>query len=145
MPGKKASVSEEDYLERIYELIQAKGYARAVDIAEALGISQPSVTSMVQRMAASGLVNYEKYRGLTLTEAGKTVAEKIQIRHKILLQFFSVIGISEEVQEHDIEGLEHHLSEETIVVLKNLTSVLESRPEIVRDIRKLGRKPLREI
>lgn len=145
MPGKKASVSEEDYLERIYELIQAKGYARAVDIAEALGISQPSVTSMVQRMAASGLVNYEKYRGLTLTEAGKTVAEKIQIRHKILLQFFSVIGISEEVQEHDIEGLEHHLSEETIVVLKNLTSVLESRPEIVRDIRKLGRKPLREV
>lgn len=145
MPGKKASVSEEDYLERIYELIQAKGYARAVDIAEALGISQPSVTSMVQRMAASGLVNYEKYRGLTLTDAGKTVAEKIQIRHKILLQFFSVIGISEEVQEHDIEGLEHHLSEETIVVLKNLTSVLESRPEIVRDIRKLGRKPLKEI
>ena len=145
MPGKKASVSEEDYLERIYELIQAKGYARAVDIAEALGISQPSVTSMVQRMAASGLVNYEKYRGLTLTDAGKTVAEKIQIRHKILLQFFSVIGISEEVQEHDIEGLEHHLSEETIVVLKNLTNVLESRPEIVQDIRKLGRKPLKEI
>lgn len=138
---KKASISEEDYLERIHELIQTKGYARAVDIADALGISQPSVTSMVQRMASSGLVNYEKYRGLTLTEAGKTVAENIQIRHKILLRFFSVLGISAEAQEKDIEGLEHHLSEETIIVLKNLTAVLERRGEVLKELHKIRKNP----
>jgi Mn-dependent DtxR family transcriptional regulator len=138
---KKASISEEDYLERIHELIQTKGYARAVDIADALGISQPSVTSMVQRMASSGLVNYEKYRGLTLTEAGKTVAENIQIRHKILLRFFSVLGISAEAQEKDIEGLEHHLSEETIIVLKNLTAILEKRGEVLKELHKIRNNP----
>jgi Mn-dependent DtxR family transcriptional regulator len=140
MAQKKASVSEEDYLERIYELIQSKGYARAVDIAEALGTSQSSVTSMVQRMAKGGLVNYEKYRGLTLTAAGKTVAEKIQIRHKILIRFLSLIGVSQKTQERDIEGLEHHLSAETIEALKNLTMFLEKQEEILLQLQTTGKR-----
>ncbi len=140
MTRKKASISEQDYLERIYELIQEKGYARAVDIAEELGISQPSVTSMVQKMASSGLVNYEKYRGLTLTQEGKTIAENIQIRHRILIRFLSGIGVSQKTQERDIEGLEHHLSEETISALKSLSDYLESRPDIVKEFRKTETK-----
>jgi len=58
----------EDYLEVIYGLIQTKGYARAVDIAEQLGVKTPSVTAMVQKLDDMGLVVYERYRGLTLTE-----------------------------------------------------------------------------
>jgi len=58
----------EDYLEVIYGLIQTKGYARAVDIAEQLGVKSPSVTAMVQKLDDMGLVVYERYRGLTLTE-----------------------------------------------------------------------------
>lgn len=143
MPRKNASISEQDYLERIYELIQEKGYARAVDIASELGISQPSVTSMVQKMASSGLVNYEKYRGLTLTEEGKTIAENIQIRHKILKQFLSLIGVSQKTQERDIEGLEHHLSEETISALKNLSGYLETKPDITKEFRRSKTKQRR--
>ena len=76
MRNKKASQSPagtstavEDYLERILELINSKGYARVIDIAAALKISQASVTNMVQRLDAEGLLKYEKYRGLILTAA----------------------------------------------------------------------------
>lgn len=140
MSRRKASISEQDYLERIYELIQEKGYARAVDIAGELGISQPSVTSMVQKMAQSGLVNYEKYRGLTLTDEGKTIAENIQIRHKILKQFLSLMGVSAKTQEKDIEGLEHHLSEETISAIRELSTMLEERADFRRELHKTLKK-----
>jgi Mn-dependent DtxR family transcriptional regulator len=66
-----SSTAVEDYLERILGLINSKGYARVVDIAAALKISQASVTNMVQRLDAEGLLKYEKYRGLILTVAGK--------------------------------------------------------------------------
>jgi Mn-dependent DtxR family transcriptional regulator len=65
-----SSTAVEDYLERIMELINSKGYARVIDIAAALRISQASVTNMVQRLDAEGLLKYEKYRGLILTPAG---------------------------------------------------------------------------
>src|SRR6266567_1925690 len=79
-----SSAAVEDYLERILELINSKGYARVVDIAAALKISQASVTNMVQRLDADGLLKYEKYRGLILTTAGKTLACKIAQRHQLL-------------------------------------------------------------
>src|SRR5713226_4402091 len=87
--GVKATASStvEDYLERILELINSKGYARVVDIAAALQISQASVTNMVQRLDAEGLLKYEKYRGLVLTPAGETVARNIARRHKLLTDF----------------------------------------------------------
>src|ERR1700749_1052978 len=80
----RSSAAVEDYLERILELINTKGYARVVDIAESLKISQASVTNMVQRLDAEGLLKYEKYRGLILTAAGKSLAHKIAQRHKLL-------------------------------------------------------------
>ena len=70
----KTSESAEDYLERIYELIEDKGYARMVDIARTLRIRQASVTQMVQKLGETGFVRYEKYRGLVLTTKGKGVA-----------------------------------------------------------------------
>ena len=98
MKGRVASISAEDYLERIHELIEEKGYARAVDIARALNISQPSVTAMVQKLAEEGWLNYEKYRGLTLTEKGLSLARSIQERHKILRRFLSLLGVSPAAQ-----------------------------------------------
>ena len=73
----RSSAAVEDYLERILELINTKGYARVVDIATSLGISQASVTNMVQRLDGEGLLKYEKYRGLVLTTAGETLARNI--------------------------------------------------------------------
>src|SRR5215469_1971084 len=87
------SAAVEDYLERILELINTKGYARVVDIAQSLKISQASVTNMVQRLDAEGLLKYEKYRGLILTAAGKSLAHKIAQRHKLLTEFLRVLGI----------------------------------------------------
>src|SRR5213596_4161889 len=105
MPGKKisrsalrSSAAVEDYLERILELINLKGYARVVDIATALKISQASVTNMVQRLDADGLLKYEKYRGLVLTAAGKKLARRIAQRHKLLTEFLRLLGLDDRVK-----------------------------------------------
>lgn len=121
------SVSAEDYLERIHEIIDEKGYARAVDIANALAISQSSVSSMVQKLAVEGLLHYEKYRGMTLTKKGKRVALAVRKRHEILKRFLSLLKVPQKAQERDIEGLEHHISNETVRALARLSDDLEIR------------------
>lgn len=128
----KPSQSAEDYLERIQELIQEKGYARMVDIASSLKVRQASVTSMVQKLADLGYVNYVKYRGLVLTEKGRAIADKIQRRHETLTRFFSLLGLSDETQQEDIEGIEHHLSAETVDSLADLAEFLEENPEVLK-------------
>src|SRR2546427_193262 len=102
------SQSAEDYLERIQELIEEKGYARVVDIASSLQVKQASVTSMVQKLGELGYLNYEKYRRLILTRKGREVARNIQQRHNTLSRFFSLVGLDPETQRPDIEGIEHH-------------------------------------
>ena len=82
------SQSAEDYLERIHELIEDKGYARVVDIASSLKVKQASVTSMVQKLGEAGYLKYEKYRGLILTNKGREVARRIHSRHETLSRFF---------------------------------------------------------
>src|SRR5437764_9234008 len=96
-----SSAAVEDYLERILELINSKGYARVVDIASSLNISQASVTNMVQRLDAEGLLKYEKYRGLVLTTAGETLARNITHRHQMLTDFLKLLGLDDEVIYHD--------------------------------------------
>src|ERR1700683_891069 len=103
----RSSAAVEDYLERILELINSKGYARVADIAQGLKISQASVTNMVQRLDAEGLLKYEKYRGLVLTTAGETLARNIMLRHHLLTDFLRTLGIREEAIYHDVEGMEH--------------------------------------
>src|SRR5262245_28387926 len=114
VPGPRPSQSAEDYLERIHELIQEKGYAGVVDIASSLKVREASVTSMVQKLDELGFVNYEKYRGLVLTDKGREVASGIRNRHETLSRFFSLLGLSAETQQQDIEGIEHHLSPATV-------------------------------
>ena len=126
----------EDYLERIRELIRTKGYARVVDIAAELKISQASVTTMIQRLDAEGLVKYEKYRGMVLTGAGEEVAKRIAHRHELLTQFLRQFGLPETVIAHDVEGLEHHVSEETFRAIEALSSYLSAHPDVVKQIKK---------
>jgi Mn-dependent DtxR family transcriptional regulator len=126
------SQSAEDYLERIHALIEKKGYARVVDIASSLGVKQASVTSMVQKLAELGFLNYQKYRGLILTEKGLDVARQIQARHQTLARFFSLFGLAEETQRRDIEGIEHHLSPETVEVLSSLAQFFEDQPQMLK-------------
>ncbi|RYD26185.1 MAG: winged helix-turn-helix transcriptional regulator [Verrucomicrobiaceae bacterium] len=102
----------DDYLEQILHLIEEKGYARAVDVSKNLGISQASVTNMLQRLDAEGLVKHEKYRGTVLTEEGLRIAKAIVERHETLTRFLRLFGIDEETIYHDVEGMEHHVSRE---------------------------------
>jgi Mn-dependent DtxR family transcriptional regulator len=140
----RPSQSAEDYLERIQELIDEKGYARVVDIAGSLEVTQASVTNMVQKLAEMGYIDYEKYRGLTLTEKGGAVAARIQKRHATLSRFFSLLGLDELTQLKDIEGIEHHLSSETVDCLNDLATVLEEQPDLLKAFharRKKARRP----
>ena len=126
----RSSSAVEDYLERILELINSKGYARVVDIAAALKISQASVTNMVQRLDSEGLLKYEKYRGLALTTAGETVAREIMRRHELLTEFLRLLGVEERVIERDVEGMEHHVSPSTLRAIEALTEQLRKRPAL---------------
>ena len=132
MSSSAPTQSAEDYLERIHELIEEKGYARVVDIASSLEVKQASVTSMVQKLGELGYLNYEKYRGLILTDKGRAVACTIQERHITLSRFFSLFGLSDETQRQDIEGIEHHLSPATVEVLADLAQFFEDHPDTLK-------------
>ena len=141
VPAKKtnatrSSAAVEDYLERILELINTKGYARVVDIATSLGISQASVTNMVQRLDGEGLLNYEKYRGLILTTAGETLARNIARRHQLLTDFLKLLGVDQRVIEHDVEGMEHHISPSTLRAIETLTAQLKRQPALLARVSK---------
>lgn len=133
------SPSNEDYLERIGELIERKGYARAVDIAALLEVSRPSVTAMVQRLAEAGYLHYEKYRGVVMTDAGRAVARRIRGRHTVLKRFLSLLEVDERTQEHDIEGLEHCLSGATLARLEALADFLAANPDVLEAFRRGSR------
>jgi len=131
-----SSTAVEDYLERILELINSKGYARVVDIASGLKISQASVTNMVQRLDAEGLLKYEKYRGLALTTAGEMLARNITDRHHLLTDFLKLLGLDDQVIYHDVEGMEHHISPPTLRAIEALTSQLQRQPALLEKVRK---------
>ena len=120
----------EDYLEVIYELIQYKGYASTIAISEYLNVSSPSVTKMVQKLNESGHLNYEKYRGIRLTDKGILVAKNIRERHGLLAEFLKIIGVDEDTANKDAEGIEHHLQPKTLVKLENFIKDIKRIREI---------------
>jgi len=104
----------EDYVELIADLIEIKGEARVVDLSKRFGVSHSTVNKVVSRLKKEGLVNSEPYRSLFLTKTGKTLAEACKVRHTIVVNFLKAIGVSEKTAEMDAEGVEHHVSKETL-------------------------------
>jgi Mn-dependent DtxR family transcriptional regulator len=133
--SKRNSSAVEDYLERILELINSKGYARVVDIATSLNISQASVSNMIQRLDGEGLLKYEKYRGLVLTSAGETLARNIARRHELLTDFLTLLRLDKQVIHHDVEGMEHHISPPTLRAIEALTAQLKRRPALLAKLK----------
>jgi Mn-dependent DtxR family transcriptional regulator len=133
--SKRNSSAVEDYLERILELINSKGYARVVDIATSLNISQASVSNMIQRLDGEGLLKYEKYRGLVLTAAGETLARNIARRHELLTNFLTLLRLDKQVIHHDVEGMEHHISPPTLRAIEALTAQLKRRPALLAKLK----------
>lgn len=134
-PSAARSSAVEDYLEQILDLINTKGYARVADIAQRLKISQASVTNMVQRLDSEGLLKYEKYRGLVLTTAGETLARNIMQRHQLLTDFLRMLGIEDDVIYHDVEGMEHHISPQTLRAIESLVTELQQHPKLLARVR----------
>jgi Mn-dependent DtxR family transcriptional regulator len=128
--------SMEDYLENIYKLIEQKGYARVSDIAEALEVHPSSVTKMVQKLDQSKYLVYEKYRGLVLTPKGKKIGKRLVDRHLLLEEFLRLIGVEEQQIYQDVEGIEHHLSWNSITCIENLVDFLQKNPEVVKQLKK---------
>jgi Mn-dependent DtxR family transcriptional regulator len=123
----RPTVSQDDYLERIFELIEGKGYARVADLAAELGVTQASASGMVKRLAQSGLLKREVYRGFQLTAQGRKRAAYIHKRHIVLAGFFAAIGVDEKTAVRDIDGIEHHLSEKTVAALERATALFKAR------------------
>jgi Mn-dependent DtxR family transcriptional regulator len=126
------SESTEDHLERIQELVDQKGYARVSDIATSLGLSRSAVSNMVRRLARRGYVNYEKYRGFSLTPEGRAVANHIQVRHQTLAELLQLLGLSSETVEEEVEVIEHHLRPDTLQVFSKLVRFWRSHPKQLR-------------
>lgn len=126
----------EDYLEQIFNLIETKGYARAADIAQNLGISQASVTNMVQKLDAEGYLVYERYRGVVLTAEGKRIGQAIARRHDILTRLLTRFGIDAGTVHRDVEGMEHHISKSTLKVLTLILEELEGNAELTRRLKR---------
>ena len=99
---------------------------------------------MVQRLDAEGLLKYEKYRGLVLTTAGETLARDIMLRHQLLTDFLRTLGITEEEIYHDVEGMEHHISPQTLQAIEALLFELRKNPTLVARIDRVLTASLRQ-
>jgi Mn-dependent DtxR family transcriptional regulator len=127
----------EDYLERIYSLIEEKGYARVSDIAEALEVHPSSVTKMVQKLDKDKYLIYEKYRGLVLTPKGKKIGKRLVDRHSLLEEFMRIIGVDESQIYRDVEGIEHHLSWESITCIEYLVQYFQADPTRIGELQRI--------
>ena len=112
----------EDYVEMISDLIEETGEARTVDLAARFGVTSPTVNAIVRRLQRENLVETRPYRSIFLTEAGKALAESSRARHQIVRDFLVTIGVPETIAEEDAEGVEHHVSEETLAVFAQITA-----------------------
>ena len=112
----------EDYVEMIAELIAESGEARSVDLAARFGVTSPTVNAIIQRLQREDLVETRPYRSIFLTAAGQALADKARDRHRIVRDFLLTIGVPETIAEEDAEGIEHHVSPETLAVFAKITN-----------------------
>jgi Mn-dependent DtxR family transcriptional regulator len=132
-----ATPSMEDYLEKIYKLIDEKGYARVSDIAEGLEVHPSSVTKMIQKLDKDNYLIYERYRGLVLTSKGKKMGKRLVDRHQLLETFLMQIGVQEENIYKDVEGIEHHLSWDSITCIEALVELFRRKPECLEELEQI--------
>lgn len=108
----------QDYVEAIAELRAATGEARAVDLARRLGVSHVTVIRTVARLQRDGFVSSRPYRAIFLTDKGARLAEESRQRHELVLEFLRSLGVPQAIAEADAEGIEHHVSAETLAAFR---------------------------
>lgn len=110
--------SGEMYLETILILSNEKPHVRAIDVCDYMGFSKPSVSRALGILKKGGYVTVDADGHLTLTEEGRTVAEKVYSRHEVLTRFFISLGVSEETASDDACSIEHRISDESFEAIK---------------------------
>ncbi|CAI0772015.1 manganese-binding transcriptional regulator MntR [Serratia proteamaculans] len=108
----------EDYVELIADLLVTTREARTTDIAKRFGVSHPTAIKNIARLKSAGLVESRPYRGVFLTEEGEQLAQKVRRRHRIVVDLLVCLGVSNETAELDSEGIEHHISNDTLAVFE---------------------------
>lgn len=108
----------EDYVELIADLIDGQGEARAADLAARFGVTAATVNNTVKRLERDGYVTSLPYRSIFLTEAGRKLAEECRERHLIVRDFLIALGIERKIADRDAEGIEHHVSDETLAAFR---------------------------
>ena len=111
--------SGEMYLETIYILSKESDCVRSLDVAEYMGFSKPSVSRAVSLLKKGEYITADARGYLHLTEAGKEVAEKMFERHTLLTNFLEKLGVPNDTASRDACKMEHHISEETFLAIKN--------------------------
>jgi DtxR family transcriptional regulator, manganese transport regulator len=119
----------QDYVEAIADLIAAHGEARATDLARSLGVTHVTVIRTVQRLQRNGLVTSMPYRSIFLTEPGRKLASKARTRHRTVVAFLEALGISSGVARADAEGIEHHVSSETLAAFERFLADKTKPPD----------------
>ena len=125
--ARKTEIAE-DYVELIADLIDSGGEARAVDIARGLGVSHATVIKTIGRLQRDGLVVTKPYRAIFLTDEGRRLATWSRQRHELVVQFLLAIGVSEETAHADAEGMEHHVSTETLAAFDRFIQSARGTP-----------------
>lgn len=118
----RSTETAEDYVEQIADLIATAGEARVVDLARRIGVSHVTVVRTVERLQKAGLVSSRPYRSIFLTVAGADLAERCRRRHAIVVDFLRSLGISEAAAQEDAEGIEHHVSDETLAAFEQFAA-----------------------
>ena len=108
----------EDYVELIGDLIAETGEARVADIADRMGVAQPTATKTVARLKREGLATSRPYRGVFLTEAGAALADRVRARHRTVVALLIAVGVPQEAAELDAEGIEHHVSDRSLAAFE---------------------------
>lgn len=108
----------EDYAEAIADLMETTGEARVVDLAQRLGVSHVTVNRTIARLQRDGLVKSQPYRAIFLTDKGRRIAMASKKRHELVVAFLISLGVSEKIARRDAEGMEHHVSRETLAAFE---------------------------
>lgn len=129
---KALSKAEETYTKAIFNLTKEKGYANTMAIATALGVKPPSVTGMLRKLRKRKLINYERYRSITLTANGEALAEMLEHRHETIKQFLKILGVEERIADEDSCEIEHVVHNETMEKLTEFVAFTQGSPKSPR-------------
>ncbi|HHY46342.1 MAG TPA: transcriptional regulator MntR [Firmicutes bacterium] len=132
--------SMEDYLEMIYRISRQRGYVRQVELAQALNVQPSSVTRMIQKLDEAGMVIYEKYRHISLTQRGRSIGRFLVWRDHMLKQFLQLIRTPAAIEEQ-VEGIEHYITPVTMCLIRDLVVFFRSNPKYFMALERQRRSP----